>query len=49
MSEQITTEAHLTIIDTNDVESITIEYARNQSTSTPPDASTGGWSTTRPT
>ena len=49
MSEQITTEAHLTIIDTNDVESITVEYARNQSTSTPPDANIGGWSTTRPT
>ena len=48
MSEQVTTEAHLTIVDTNDIESITIEYAKNQSTSTPPDANTGGWSTTRP-
>ena len=35
----------ITITDTNDIESITIEYARNQSTSTAP---TSGWSTTRP-
>lgn len=38
----------ITITDTNDIESIIIEYARNQSTSNPPDATTGGWSTTRP-
>lgn len=38
----------ITITDTNDIESITIEYAQNQSTSSPPDATTGGWSTTRP-
>lgn len=49
MGEQVTTQAHLTIVDTNDIESITVEYARNQSTSNPPDANTGGWSTTRPT
>ena len=36
----------ITITDTNDIESITIEYARNQSTSTAP---TSGWSTDRPT
>lgn len=35
----------ITITDTNDIESIIIEYARNQSTSTAP---TSGWSTTRP-
>ena len=39
----------ITIIDTNDIESIIIEYARNQSTSSAPDSQTGGWSTTRPT
>lgn len=49
MGEQVTTQAHLTIVDSTDIESMTVEYARNQSTSTPPDASTGGWSTTRPT
>lgn len=38
----------ITIVDTNDIESITIEYARNQSTSNPPDKDSGGWSTTRP-
>ena len=48
MSEQVITQAHLTIVDTNDIESIVMEYARNQSTSTPPDPNTGGWSTTRP-
>lgn len=48
MGEQVTTQAHLTIVDSTDIESMTVEYARNQSTSTPPDASTGGWSTTRP-
>ena len=36
----------ITITDTNDIESIIIEYARNQSTSSAP---TSGWSTTRPT
>ena len=48
MSEQVITQAHLTIVDTNDIESIVMEYARNQSTSIPPDPNTGGWSTTRP-
>lgn len=38
----------ITITDTNDIESIVVEYARNQSTSSPPDPETGGWSTTRP-
>ena len=38
----------ITIVDTNDIESITIEYARNQSTSNPPDKNSDGWSTTRP-
>ena len=38
----------ITITDTNDIESIIIEYARNQSTSSAPDSQTGGWSTTRP-
>ena len=38
----------ITIVDTNDIESITIEYARNQSTSNPPDKDSGGWDTTRP-
>lgn len=36
----------ITITDTNDIESIIVEYARNQSTSSAP---TSGWSTTRPT
>lgn len=36
----------ITITDTNDIESITVEYARNQSTSSAPDS---GWSTIRPT
>ena len=36
----------ITITDTNDIESIIIEYARNQSTSSAP---TSGWSTKRPT
>ena len=35
----------ITITDTNDIESIVVEYARNQSTSTAP---TSGWSTNRP-
>ena len=48
MGEQVTTQAHLTIVDSTDIESMTVEYARNQSTSTPPDTSTGGWSTSRP-
>lgn len=43
---QMKAQGSLTIIDTNDIESITVEYARNQSTSSPP---TSGWSTTRPT
>ena len=38
----------ITITDTNDIESIIIEYAKNQSTSSPPDPETGGWGTTRP-
>ena len=42
---QITTQGNLTIIDTTDIESIVVEYARNQSTSNPP---TSGWSTNRP-
>jgi len=42
---QIKTQGNITIIDTTDIESIVVEYARNQSTSTPP---TSGWSTTRP-
>lgn len=45
MGEQVTTQAHLTIVDSTDIESMTVEYARNQSTSTPP---TTGWSTDRP-
>lgn len=45
MSEQVIAQAHLTIIDNNDIESITVEYARNQSTSSAP---TSGWSTSRP-
>ena len=36
----------MTITDTNDIESIVVEYNRNQSTSSPPDS---GWSTERPT
>lgn len=36
----------ITITDTNDIESIIIEYAQNKSTSTAP---TSGWSTNRPT
>jgi len=36
----------ITIVDTNDIESIIIEYAQNQSSSDPPES---GWSTTRPT
>lgn len=36
----------ITITDTNDIESIVVEYARNQSSTTAP---TSGWSTTRPT
>ena len=35
----------ITITDTNDIESIIVQYARNQSTSTAP---TSGWSTNRP-
>lgn len=35
----------ITITDTNDIESIVVEYARNQSTTNAP---TSGWSTTRP-
>ena len=35
----------ITIVDTNDIESITIEYARNQDSQTAP---TSGWDTTRP-
>jgi hypothetical protein len=35
----------ITITDTNDIESIVVEYAKNQSTSTAP---TSGWSTNRP-
>ena len=35
----------ITITDTNDIESIIVEYARNQSTS---EAPASGWSTTRP-
>ena len=35
----------ITITDTNDIESIVIEYARNQSSSSAPES---GWSTTRP-
>lgn len=35
----------ITITDTNDIESIVVEYAQNQSNS---DAPTSGWSTTRP-
>ena len=42
---QVTTQGNITIIDTNDIESIVVEYARNQSTSSPP---SDGWSTTRP-
>lgn len=35
----------ITIIDTNDIESITVEYAKNQNSQEPP---TSDWSTTRP-
>jgi hypothetical protein len=38
----------ITITDTTDLE-FTIEYARNQSTSTPPAQSSSDWNTTRPT
>ena len=38
----------ITITDTNDVESIVVEYNRNQSTTTPPAQTDSGWSTTRP-
>ena len=38
----------ITIIDTNDIESITVEYNRNQSSSNAPSATDSGWSTTRP-
>ena len=38
----------ITITDTNDVESIVIEYNRNQSTTTPPTQTDSGWSTNRP-
>ena len=36
----------ITIVDTNDIESITIEYAQNQDSSNPPSS---GWDTVRPT
>lgn len=36
----------ITIVDTNDIESITIEYAQNQDSSNPPSS---GWNTVRPT
>lgn len=36
----------ITIVDTNDIESITIEYAQNQDSSNPPSS---GWDTARPT
>ena len=39
----------ITITDTNDVESIVVEYNRNQSTTTPPAQTDSGWSTKRPT
>jgi len=38
----------ITITDTNDIESIVVEYNRNQSTTTPPEQNDLGWSTTRP-
>lgn len=38
----------ITITDTNDIESITVEYNRNQSSSDAPSATDSGWSTTRP-
>ena len=38
----------ITITDTNDVESIIVEYNRNQSTTTPPAQTDSGWSTNRP-
>lgn len=38
----------ITITDTNDIESITVEYNRNQSSSSAPSATDSGWSTTRP-
>lgn len=37
--------AQLTIIDTNDIESLTVEYAQNQSSTNAPES---GWSITRP-
>lgn len=39
----------ITITDTNDIESIIVEYNRNQSTSEAPSQGDSGWSTTRPT
>ena len=38
----------ITITDTNDIESITVEYNRNQSSSSAPSPTDSGWSTTRP-
>lgn len=38
----------ITITDTNDIESIIVEYNRNQSTTDAPSQSDVGWSTTRP-
>lgn len=38
----------ITITDTNDIESIVVEYNRNQSTSSPPADDDSGWSTERP-
>lgn len=38
----------ITITDTNDIESITVEYNRNQSPSDAPSSTDSGWSTTRP-
>ena len=38
----------ITITDTNDIESIIVEYNRNQSTSSPPNQNDSGWSTNRP-
>ena len=38
----------ITITDTNDIESIIVEYNRNQSSSSAPSQTDSGWSTTRP-
>ena len=39
----------ITITDTNDIESIAIEYNKNQSNQNPPSEGDSNWSTNRPT